>query len=888
MAPPPKPNARKPGFAARAIRLLAWLVPVDERRNWRDEWLAEFAYADRHGGARGGRTCAHLTSALRHALWLRLQRWSLDTLAQDVRHAVRALAHRPGFTIAVVVTLALGIGANTAIYSAARSVFWRPLPYPDPDRLVFVATTAVDKPDAAGEGSVSAPDFEDWRRGTDAFEDLAAVKLAGSTLTGEGDAEQLVDAGVTSGFFRALGVAPLYGRVFQPTDDVDGGPGEAILSFGLWQRRFGGDPAVVGRTIVLAGTPREVVGVMPRGFDYPLGMDLWVPLRFSASDLATQRGAHYLTVIGRLAGGVSLAAAGERMRAVSAHLAEAYPNDRRLTSSVQGLRESLVGNIRPAMRVLLGAVALVFLVGCVNVSSLTLGSAFGRSRDLAVRAALGASRARLVRSLFVENVLLSCAGGVAGLALAGAAVRGMASFDSAGIPLLDHTRLDGWTMVYTGAITATAALLFGAMPAWRASGGDVIGILRAGGARATSDAGARRLRGGLVAVEIALAVTLLVGAGLLARSFLSLMRVDLGLDASRVHTFEVSLSTRAYENASRRLAFVDDLLTRLRARPDVEAAGGVFGLPLQDFDYHYSIFDRDNQPLPLDLAKRVAVQLRIITPGYFKAMGIRVIAGRGVTDDDRRGTPSVAVVNATAARLLWPNQSGLGHHLTVTSRLGLGDDRAGGDVVGVIADVREFGPSGPIPPAIYVTYRQFPIDFFTVVVKARGPAPDLDGAARAIVAALDPDLPFSHNRAMSQIADEAVAQPRLYLQVLALFAIVAIGLAAVGIYGVISQNVGARTREIGIRLALGATRRQVVGLVVGQAGRLAIVGIAAGLLLAAVGGRAMAGLLFGIHPADAATYASVVGVTLVVSLVAAWLPARRASRINPTSALRAD
>jgi putative ABC transport system permease protein len=872
-----------------ALRLIALLVPADDRHVWRQEWQAEFAYASRHGGVTAGRAATRLAAACRHALWLRAESLSMHTIWPDIRQGVRMLIRRPAFAAATVITLALGIGATTAIYSAARSVLWRPLPYPDPDRLVMISSTTTEAATLAFPNSASPPDFTDWRRAATTFEDVAALNSAGVALTGRGAAEQVSGAVVTGGFFHVLGVPAALGRVLSPADDATGGPDLVVLSYRLWQGRFGGDAAIVGRPIMLDGVAREVVGVMPRGFAFPFDADLWLPLRFTVHDLTTQRGAHYLTVIGRVRQGVGLAVAQAEMIGIATRLSDAYsPTNRGSRASVVSLREALVGDVRPAMRVLLGAVGLVFLVACVNVTSLVLGSAIGRSRDLAVRGALGASRLRLIRGLLVESILLAIAGGLVGTLVATVAVQGIATIQGADIPLLDQTRVDTGVLIFSGVISALAAFLFGAIPAWQASRTDVAIALRSSGTRSTADAGRSRVGSVLVAAEIALAVALLVGAGLLGRTLWSLTRVNLGFDGARVYTCGLSLPDVTYANLARRIAFVDSLTSSLAGQPDVEGASVVFGLPLDGLNYFISALDRDGQRLSEDDQNRLSLQLRLVTPDYFRVMGIRLVDGRSVSASDRRGTPLVVVLNERAARALWPDRSAIGRQITIGTRLGLGGERVGGRVVGVVGDVREFGPAQRARATLYAAYAQFPVDSFSVAVKARQAPTSFVGTLRAAVAAVDPSLPVYHARTMAELTSDIVAQPRLYLELLALFALSAIGLAAIGVYGVIAQNVSARTREIGIRLALGATRREVTAMVVSRAGLLAVSGTILGLGLALAASTAIARLLFGVQPADRVTYALVGAVTVAIALASAWIPARRAARVDPVSALRAE
>jgi putative ABC transport system permease protein len=869
-------------------------VPSADREIWRREWAAEFAYAlsaPSSGGPRRGSVwlARRLSGSMRHALWLRWQRVTVDSLAQDVRHAVRALRRRPAMTAAAIVTLALGIGANTAIYGAARAVLWRPLPYPDADGLVIVSS--LGSPTASGPAlnSVSPPDFADWLREATSFSALASVNDGGYALTGAGQAEQITGAAVTGRFFDVFRVRPLHGRALAIADENPSAPAVVVLGHALWLRRFGGDSAIVGRSIVLDGVSREVAGVMPASFDFPLSMDAWVPLRFAPNDLVTQRGAHYLTVVGRLASGVDLGRARTEMSAVSSRILARLSNQNQGSyATVDPLRDAIVGDVRPAMRVLLGAVALVFLIACANVASLVLGAALGRTHDFAMRTALGAGRGRLIRGVFVEMLLLSTAGAVIGVAAASGAMRAIATLQTAGIPLLDETRVDISALVFAGLAATVAAVLVGVIPALHASRAGAATPLRAGSTRSTGDRHRARTRSVFVASEIAVAVALLIGAGLLARSFLTLVRVDLGLQPDRVQTFSISLPDDRYKAPARRAAFVEDLTAAISARPDVDGVGAAFGMPLTGFTYSISVFERDGRRLAAEEQSGAVVQLRVITPGFFRAMGMRVLSGRGHEPSDAAGAPPVVVLNERAARLLWPSSDALGHRVTLGTRLGLGGDRVGGEVVGIVNDVHDVGPANPARPTLYAAHAQFPTDFLTVAVRPRGePAALLDNL-RTAVASLDPNIPLYAVRTLDELAGATVAQPQLYLQLLGGFAIVALLLASIGVYGAMAHTVGARTREIGIRMALGATRGEVVRMVLRHAGAVAVIGAAVGVAVVVAARGPIKRIVFGVAPTDLATCAGAAGAMLAIAWLAALIPARRASRIDPARALRSD
>jgi len=877
------------------LRAASPLVPYDIRRDWLREWRAEFACAaTRAARLNQPMPMASLPRALGaivHAAWLRWDQWRVEMIVQDIKHAIRSLRRKPSFTAVVVLTLAIGIGGTTAIFGAVNAVLLRPLPYPEPDQLVRVYKTTLEDADRVG-GSVSPPDFTDWRRDNGSFGEMAAANSGSLALTGLGAAEQIPAGLVTGGFFDVMGIRAELGRAMTTADDPMGSRDVVVLSHELWERRFGSNGGMIGQQIVLDGVRYEVIGVMPRGFQYPLRSEMWVPLRFSARDLETQRGAHYLDVIGRLKRGVSIERAREDMRAIGARLARDFPRTNRESSaSVHPLRESMVGSVRQSMFVLLGAVGLVLAIVCVNVASLVLVRAIGRGRELAVRVAIGAGRTSLVRSLLAESVMLAAAGAVVGLVFAYWATTAIASMDpSIGVPLLNQTRLDVTVIGFAIAVAMIASIVFGTMPAWQATSiGDVVLRVREEGGSTTGDPKRQRMRSVLIVAETTLAVVLLVGAGLLARSFDRLLSVDLGFSGDAVQTFGVSLPTAKYSAPLQRQAFIDTLVTRAAQHPNVESAGAVFGLPLTNFRYGISTSTRGGITLSDDDQDRLTLQVRLVTPDYFKTMGIPIVKGRGFTSTDRFGGQLVAMLNETGAARVWPDQDSLGHHLELGTRLGLGGARAGGMVVGVAGDVRDHGPAARVAPTIYLPYAQWPDDSMTIVAKARNGDPlSLVQPMRALLQELDGDVPMSSVRSMQQVSSIAVAQPRLYLVLIASFATTAMLLSAIGLYGVLAYAVGQRTREIGIRLALGAKRGEVLRMVMTQAGRLAITGVALGLGAAVLASRALRSQLFEIAPTDVLTYA-VVGIgLLIVALAASWIPARRASRIDPLAALRHD
>lgn len=876
------------------VRLGAPLVPDDLRRDWLREWRAELAFLESRAAKRGrpmpGGAVWRAAGAIPHAAWLRWDRGRIDMFWQDLKHSLRALRSQPGFTFITVLTLAIGIGGNAAIFGAVNAVLLRPLPYPEPDQLMRVYKTNMTQPNRVG-GTVSPPDFTDWHHDNTMFSEMGAFDSDTLSLTGSGAAEQLPVGEVTGGFFAVMGTPAYLGRVIAPEDDAMGSRDVVVLSHALWTRRFGSDRTILGRQLTIDGIAREVVGVMPPGFQYPLQSEFWVPLRFSAKDLQTQRGAHYIQVVGRLKPGVDIEQARTEMRGIAARLARDFPGTNRdRSASVHPLREAMVGNVRQSMFVLFGAVGLVLLIVCVNVAGLVLIRAIGRGRELAVRVAVGAGRFSLIRGLLVESVILGVAGGAAGLLLAYWATATISSLDpSVGVPLLNQTRLDATVVWFTLGISVIASVLFGTIPAWQASSlADVVTRIREEGGSTTSDPKRQRTRSLLVVAETTLAVVLLVGAGLLTRSFARLLAVELGFDGQAVQTFTLDLPDNRYAQPLQRQEFVETLLSRIAANPGVESVGGTSGLPLSGSDFSISTSTRDGVQLSDDDQDRLTMEIRIVTPGYFKTMGIPVTRGRAFTTDDRRSTTPVAMVSATAAALVWPEVDPLGHQLEIGTRFGMGGARAGGTIVGVAGDVRDDGPATRPRPTLYLAHAQWPVDSMTVTARARVDPSALIEPMRAVMADLDPDVPMFAVRSMPQIAAIAVAQPRLYMVLLVSFAATALLLAAIGLYGVLSYAVGQRTREIGIRLALGAKRSEVLRMIMGQAGRLAVTGVAAGLAAAALASRVLRSQLFEVTPTDTITYVVVAIGLMVVALIASWIPARRATRIDPITALRHD
>jgi putative ABC transport system permease protein len=805
----------------------------------------------------------------------------MDTLRQDLAYAVRRLAHAPGFSFVAVATLALGIGANSAIFSVVHAVLLKPLPYPEPERLVMVSAVWEGKPVV-----VSPLNFLDISAACRSFEGLSAVDGGGVTLTGRGAPARLEGSFVSASFFDVLGARPVLGRGFLPEENEPGRNKVVVLGHALWRGRFGGDPAIVGQTVQLNREPHQVVGVAPASLDYPAGAELWTPMEYDAVFRTLSRGAWYLTVIGRLRPGVSVESARQEVATIAGRLAAQYPDQNQgVGGTVRPLHRAVVGDSRTALLVLLGAVGLVLLIACVNVANLLLARAAARETELAVRAALGAGRRRLVRQLLTESVLLATLGGVAGVLLAAASLGSLLALQPEGVPRLAEVRIDTPVMAFAAALSVLTGLLFGVFPALHTTARPTAQTLREGSRGLLSGPG-QRLRGGLVVAQMALAMMLLAGAGLLVRSFHQLRRVDPGFRPEGALTFRLSLPESAYEQEARRAAFFQELLGRLEAVPGVRTAGAVMGVPLGGLSFNLSFKVLGRPELPP--AQQPTMQVRVATPGYFKAIGIPVLRGRGLEASDTAASNPVVVLSESAVRRFFPGEDPLGKRIVVGWRRPEGLPPAGGEVVGVVGDVKEEGLDQENPPEVYIPHAQLPVNAMDVVLRTAVEPLSLTRSVTAAVGALDPQLPVARLQTLDAIVARSVSEPRFYMLLLGAFAAMALGLAALGIFGVMSYAVVQRSREIGIRVALGAHPGDVLRMVLRQALVLAGLGVAVGLLGAVALSRAIASLLFQLSPTDPGTLAAVgLGLT-AVALLASYLPARRATRVDPLLALRSE
>ncbi len=812
----------------------------------------------------------------------------MKNLPQDLRYAIRALRRSPAFTAVALATLALGIGANTAIFSVVNAVLLQPLPFPDSDRLVaFYQTLPAKGVTTAG---VSFPNYSDFASRSRSFEQLGAIRMHDYTLTGQGEPALVVGGTVTGNVFAMLRTRPLLGRGLAASDGAPDAAPVAVLSERLWRERFGGDPAAVGRTVRLDERVFTVVGVMPGSFHSPPDRppaELWAALVQDPvfGDLRQKRGGHYLTVVGRLRPNVTIGAAEAELATIARGLSQQYPKDNESWGvRLLPLAESLIAGVRTALWVLLGAVSLVFLIACVNVANLMLVRSSARSRELAVRTALGAGRGRLARQLLTEALVLGLTGGALGVALAVAGMKALRAWLPADLPRVSEVGIDGRVLVFSLLASLAASVVFGVGPAFAAGRANLSAALREGSAGAGESGKRRRLRSLLIAGETAFSFVLLVGAALLIRSFLRLQEVPLGFRPDGVLTAGMSLPRAQYAKPEQWRGFYGSLVERLRSEPGVESAAAALPLPLAGagLNFAFSIEGRANEG---EGANDKTANYTAATPDYFRVMGVPLAAGRTFDDRDAPGAPQICVVSSAFARRYFPGEEPIGKRLVFGFQTPVARE-----IVGVVGDVKRDGLAMPSQPEMYVPFAQEPWwAAYAVVRTASGGDPArLSSALRADVRALDPTLPIENVAPMRSFIDDSVAQPRFRTTLLGLFGASALLLAVLGIYGVISYSVGRRTREVGIRLALGAAPADVLRMVLFEGLALVGVGLALGLAGAFLATRALSSLLFEVSRLDAGSWIGVAALLLLAGLAASWLPARRATRVDPVSALRAE
>jgi putative ABC transport system permease protein len=802
----------------------------------------------------------------------------MDDVRRDVRFALRSLRRSPGFTVVAILCLALGIGANAAIFSVLDAVLLRPLPYAEPDRLIRVYEMRGDE---GKTGSVSVPNYLDWRAQNSGFQGLAAWREGNRNLEGEGGAERVRSVEVTPNLFAILGVPPLRGRAFVPGQDEPGKGQVAVIGEGLWRRRFGADPSLIGRSVQLDGQAYTVLGVMPAGFDFPPGPaihEVWTVYQPSP-ELLKMRGAHMLAVAGRLKPGVSLDQASAQLRAVAAGIEKLDPDQTGRSVLLRTVKETVVGKTRPALLILLGAVLLVLLIACANVANLLLARAAVRRREVAVRLALGASRARLIRQFLVESLVLAFGGALLGALIAWGSLALLRPLAAGALPVAGGISLDARVFAFLLGVSVLSGVLFGLAPALQASREDVRDTLSDASAKSTSGGSQKRFRSALVVLEIALSLVLLIGAGLLLRGFLALSATPSGLSPEGVLTVHVAVPDGQLEGASTRV--FQPLLDKVRHLPGVRSAGLISMLPIQNAWTNGS-YQVEGRPAPKP-GQEPNAEWRVASPQLFTALGIPILYGRDFTDRDGGKGSRLLIINEALARKEFPGENPVGRQIRI-------DKEAAHTIIGVVGSVRQAGLDQPPLPEIYfpcVGAEDFLGNAVLVVRTARAPE-SVTAEIRRTVAGVDRGLSLFDVETMDEVITRSLASRRLNLWLLGIFAGIALVLSAAGLYGVISYLVAQRTREIGVRIALGAQTRDVIVLVMGQGARLTAMGIALGLLGALALTRVLASLLYGVSAHDPLTFAAIAALLAAVALLATWLPAQRAARVDPISAIRSE
>jgi len=810
----------------------------------------------------------------------------MESLIKDIRYGIRTLLSRPGFSVIVILTLALGIGANTALFSVVNAVLLEPLAFSEPDRLVRVWSAYPERDIELG--TTSPLDLDDWRAQSAAFENMAGfpnIRLRGFVLTGGDSPEEIETVYVTEGFFETLAVVPQIGRAIASDDHVEGNNRVVVLSHGSWQRRFGADPDIVGGTVILSGSPFTVIGVMPPSFEYPYAdAEMWAPLSLIPDDgVPRRRFIRWLSVVARLAPGTSIEQAQAEMTTVAGRLAREYPeaNEGLTTVTIRPLHEQMVGDVQVAMLTVFAAVGLVLLIGCANIANLLLARSEGRSKEIAVRVALGAGRGRLVRQLLTESVVLALCGGIIGLGLSIWGVRALVAMAPQEIPRLSSVGIDVTVLMFTAALALLTGLAFGLVPALRAAVSDPHDALKEGVRGSSAGGGRHAFRAFLVTAEVALVVVLAIGAGLLIRTYSRLLQVDPGIDTENLLTLSVTAQSYKYPESSQFVAFFEEIVAAVRLAPGVEGAAMVRPMPLRadTFAGESFRFSIPGKPETPEGEERRAV-LRFVSPGYFKTMGIPMMGGRDFTPRDDGESPFVLVINRTAADRYWPDEDPVGQPIQ------FGDTSA--EIIGVVGDVRQLSLAQEPTPAVYSAFTQVSRVGMTLVVRTTGDPLSAVATVQRAIWEVDPDQPITQISTMGDLVLGSVAQPRFSMTLLGVFAGLALVLASVGIYGVISYSVSQRTHEIGLRMALGAETGDVLKLILRHGLVLAGTGIGVGLVGAFLVTRLLESLLFGVAAVDLMTFAFVAVLLGLVALIATTVPALRAARVDPMIALRSE
>ncbi|MGE0552663.1 MAG: ABC transporter permease [Gemmatimonadales bacterium] len=864
------------------LRGVALLVPGVRRDDWRAEWEGEvwhrLARTDPRTtwGALPG-VAVRLAGAIPHAALLRVADWRLDLLRHDLRDAWRASWKRPAFSLTVIGTLALGIGANTALFTMVNSILLRPLPYERSEELVFAYGAFSGNQFAA----ISPPDFLDYREQNRVLRSFAARSFPSDlVLSGGGATPERADGvAVTANFFATLGVGPLHGRDFRPEEET-AGSAVVLLSHVLWQRRHGSDPGVVGRSIDVNGRPHEVVGVMPPNADPTARVDLWLPVDLHSAGASIRR-FHFLRGLGRLAKGVTLAEAQAQLDVIAARLEATYPENETWKLNLIPLRDEVVGDVGRTLVLLLGAVGLVLLIGCANLANLLLSRSTTRQGEIAIRTALGATRPRLVRQLLAESLFLAVAGGALGLGVALAAIWGLKLSAASALPRLSELAIDPVVLGFAAAVSVGTGLVFGLAPALQSAPASLTPALVS--TRSSGSRRGQRARDSLVVLQVAVSLVLAIGAGLLVRSLWRLQAVDAGFDGRGVVVADVLLPSTDYPDTRARRRFWNDAVERLAKAPGVEIAAASRIVPLSGGgDTYYWIEGHE----PTDQGERRNAQINSVSLGYFEAMGIPLVAGRAFDASERGGGPPALVINRGMAERLFPGESAVGQRLVVDF-----GEPYHAEIVGVVGDVLASGLRADAPDVVYVPADQHPafgLSYVTLIARGERGVAGVGRAVRSVVAELDPNLPIGTVRTMDEVVDATTANDRLTAQVLTAFAAAALGLAMIGLYGVLSYAVSQRTREIGVRMALGAPRGAVFRGMVARGAAMLLVGIGVGIPIALIASRAIRSMLFQVGPADPLVFVSVTAALVAAGLAAAIVPARRATRVDPKVALQAE
>ena len=810
----------------------------------------------------------------------------MDVFWKDLVYSLRMLLKRPGLTAIAIMAIALAIGANTAIFSVVNSVILQSLPYPEPQQLVNLATEQRDQA-LDGRGSFSIPDVLDIQQSSTTLEHVAIYQQSGTIITEGGDPERVLGAAVNADYFPTLGVKPILGRTFTRDDDKAGAPAVIVISQGLWQRRYGGDPNIIGREINLGGKT-TVVGVLPAGFEFPISddtQDYWEPI-FAASWMTEasrqERANRFVSAIGRLKSGATIEEAKADLDLLSRQIEQQSPqSNTNVIFNVVSMHEDVTKDYRPALFVMLGAVGLVLLIACANVANLLLARAAARQKEVAIRMALGASRKRIVSQLLTESLLLAIAGGVVGLLLAAWGMDLLIAYGPADVPRLRDVSLDRYVLFFTLFVSLLTAVLFGLAPALQASRPDPGNTLKQDG-RGLTHGGRNRMRSALIVTEVALSLMLLVGAGLLINSFWRLLRTDAGFDSRGVLAVDIPLSRTQYPTPEQRAAAFEQLIGRMKTLPGVRDVSVVNNVPLTDLDIELS-FQIEGRP-PYKPGEEATADYTVAGSDYFRTMNIALRRGRVFTNQDTAKTTEVMVVSDAFVKRYFPNEDPIGRRIVFD-----GNDKTPREIVGVVADVKRNGLDNDVQPELYVSHLQRPERRLNLVIRTeQSDASQLSPAVRAEVRAFDANQIIWRVRTLEELVGTSVAPRRFNMLLLGIFASVALVLAAIGLYGVMSYSVSWRTHEIGIRMALGAKGTDVLRLVVRQGMSMTLIGLALGLVGAFMLSRVMVGLLYGVSATDPLTFAGVSLVLLGVAFLACLIPARRATRVNPIVALRTE